>query len=413
MFSSETRKARIRMVRMRLNKAKDGLINFGKKPVKNSRMPVIVIDEHIPFIKGVFEPFARVIYVKGSQIDRNLALKADGLIIRTRTRCDAQLLEGTPVKFIATATIGTDHIDTDFCDRNGIKWHHAPGCNSSSVSQYIASSLVNLALKHRFNLAGKKIGIIGVGHVGSKVAKLAEALGMIPLLNDPPRARDEKAGNFMPLEEVLETCELITLHVPLTTQGYDKTYGLVNSHFIEKLQHKPILINTSRGDVVDTHTVKNALITGEITGYAADVWENEPAVDKEIINLSDIATPHIAGYSVEGKANGTAACVQSASRFFGFGLDPWYPTSLPNPENQIITIDPTGKSEEQIIIESILSAYDIMRDDTAFREEISAFESLRNFYPVRREFSAFTLSITSINSSLIARLESIGFNFHR
>jgi erythronate-4-phosphate dehydrogenase len=398
---------------MRLNKAKDGLINFGKKTVKNSRMPVIVIDEHIPFIKGVFEPFARVIYVKGGQIDRSLALKADGLIIRTRTRCDAQLLEGTPVKFIATATIGTDHIDTDFCDRNGIKWHHAPGCNSSSVSQYIASTLVNLALKHHFNLAGKKIGIIGAGHVGGKVEKLVHALGMIPMLNDPPRERDERAGNFVPLEEVMEKCEIVTLHVPLTLQGPDMTHKMVNRKFIGKLRNKPFLINTSRGDVVDTITVKNALITGNIKGYAADVWENEPAVDKEMINLSDIATPHIAGYSVEGKANGTAACVQDASRFFGFGLDSWYPYHLPAPENQIITINPSGKSEEQIIFESILSAYNVMRDDASFRQDISAFESLRNDYPVRREFSTFTLSITSATNAFIAKLESIGFNIQR
>jgi erythronate-4-phosphate dehydrogenase len=373
-------------------------------------MLTIVIDDHIPFIKGILEPFARIIYAKGGLIDRSLAMQADGLIIRTRTRCDAALLDGTPVKFIATATIGIDHIDTVYCDKNNISWHHAPGCNSSSVRQYIASALVSLATKHNLVLEGKKIGIVGVGHVGSKVAQLAQALGMITVLNDPPRQRAEKKGGFVTLEEIKNTCDIISLHVPLTLEGTDKTYKMADEGFFSSLGKMPLLLNTCRGDVVDTDAVKKALISGKISGFSADVWENEPAADLELLRMADIATPHIAGYSVEGKANGTAACVNAASHYFGFGLDNWYPPLLPGPENPVIVINHEGKPVSQILSEAILSCYDVMRDDALFRLDPSKFEILRNYYPVRREFGAFSLESKPLPPALRKALISIGFN---
>lgn len=373
-------------------------------------MPTIVIDDHIPFIKGILEPFAKVIYAKGGQIDRSLAMLADGLIIRTRTRCNAALLEGTPVRFIATATIGTDHIDTGYCESNHISWHHAPGCNSSSVRQYIASTLVTLAKKQNLVLEGKKIGIIGAGHVGSKVAQLAEAFGMIPVLNDPPRERSEKTGAFVNLEEIQKTCDFVSLNVPLTLEGPDRTYKMVDGKFFDGLGKKPFLINTSRGEIADTIAVKSAILTGKIAGFAADVWENEPDADLELIGMADIATPHIAGYSVEGKANGTAVCVNAASRFFGFGFENWYPPLFPGPENPDIMIDAGKKTALQIITESILSCYDVMRDDELFRQDPSQFENLRNFYPVHREFGAYTLKSNPLPTHLQKSLSSIGFN---
>ncbi|NTV84752.1 MAG: 4-phosphoerythronate dehydrogenase [Bacteroidales bacterium] len=318
-------------------------------------MITIVADDHIPFLKGILEPYAKIIYARDGHIDYKLASQADGLIIRTRTKCDADLLEGTPVKFIATATIGFDHIDTDYCLVKGIKWHHAPGCNASSVKQYIASVLVTLAKNHSLSLSGKKIGIIGVGHVGSKVAQLVEALGMVPLLNDPPRERNEKHSGFVSLDEIQETADIITFHVPLTHEGPDKTYHMGDKSFFKKLRKKPWLINTSRGPVLDTICVKNALKDNTISGFCADVWENEPGLDLKLLEMADIGTPHIAGYSAEGKANGTAACVRAASRFFNFGIDDWYPPLLPPPANPIIEINATGKTNEQIIAEAILA----------------------------------------------------------
>ena len=171
----------------------------------------------------------------------------------------------------------------------------------------------------------------------------------------------------------------------------------------------PLIINTSRGPVVNTQSVKEALESKSIAGFAADVWENEPDLDLELMSTSDIATPHIAGYSVEGKANGTAACVQAASRFFNFGIDDWYPSSLPLPEKPIIEINARGKSEEQVIFEAILASYDVMNDDAAFRRDPSQFEDLRNHYPVRREFGAFTVSVKFGSPGLKGRVHDLQF----
>jgi erythronate-4-phosphate dehydrogenase len=372
-------------------------------------MVTLIIDDHIPFIKGVFEPFANVIYAKGGRIDRNLALKADGLIIRTRTQCDARLLEGTPVRFIATATIGHDHIDAEYCKNNDIQWFHAPGCNSGSVMQYIGSVLANLQMKHGIDLRDKKIGIIGAGHVGSKVAKLSNILGMVTLVNDPPRARLEGGKGFVSLEKIIASADIITFHVPLTNDGEDKTFHMADQDFFNNLSNKPFIINTSRGAVMDATAVKDAIKNGQISGFIADVWENEPLLDLELLSLSLIGTPHIAGYSAEGKANGTSVCVRAASRFFGFGIDNWSPTALPQSLNTVIQLDTNNKESGHFIEEAILSSYDVTEDDHELKKEPSQFEHLRNFYRTRREFSAFTIQLPEYLPDLISSLNSIGF----
>jgi erythronate-4-phosphate dehydrogenase len=372
-------------------------------------MLTLVIDDHIPFIKGVFEPYAEVIYAPGGRIEQDIARQADGLIIRTRTNCTADLLSGTRIKFIATATIGFDHIDTEYCKSEGISWHHAPGCNSSSVRQYMASALVTLASKFNFSLKNKIIGIIGAGHVGNKIASLARDLGMVPLLNDPPRERIEGHSGFVSLDDIRETADIISLHVPLTFPGPDKTYHLVDNNFLQKLGKKPFLINTSRGQVIETQAILKHLDKGTINGFVADVWENEPWLDMELMKRAAIATPHIAGYSIEGKANGTAACVRAASHFFQFSIDDWYPRILPQPANPYIKLQAEGKTNEQVIAEVILSTYDIMQDDNALRNTPSQFERLRNFYPTRREPGAFTLKIKGHRPDLMGSLSSIGY----
>lgn len=376
------------------------------KPLK----PVIIADSHIPFLRGALEPFASVHYAEGGDISRNQALGADGLIIRTRTRCDEALLKGTPVRFIASATIGHDHIDTGWCEANGISWHHAPGCNASAVQQYIASAMARLVTGFHYRLQGKTIGIVGVGHTGKLVAGLSEVLGMKPLLNDPPLAIKEGARGFVDLEGICSEADIITLHVPLEIEGPFPTHHMAGRDFFRKLKRKPILINTSRGPVIDTRATVSAIREGQITAFIGDVWEDEPEIHQDLLNISHIATPHIAGYSAEGKANGTTACVRAASRHFGFGIDHWRLASLPLPENPVISIDPGSTWEERLIGEAILAAYNIMKDDEALRKNPQTFESLRNHYPNRREFSAFTVMAGNIPGETARKLESLGFN---
>jgi len=211
------------------------------------------------------------------------------------------------------------------------------------------------------------------------------------------------------IEEIQETCDIITLHVPLTFEGPFRTWRYADENFMGKLSQNPILINTSRGNVVDNEAVKRALNNGKLSGFVADVWTDEPVADRELISQASIATPHIAGYSVEGKANGTAASVQAASRFFGFGLDNWFPPALPEPVNLEILLDASGHSIENILKKAILAAYDVMRDDKSFRENPEKFEELRNYYPVRREFTAFTINLKNAVDEAVTKLVSLGF----
>lgn len=373
--------------------------------------PVLIIDDHIPFIKGILEPFANVIYAPEGFIDKELASKANGLIIRTRTYCNAELLEGSPVRFIASATIGTDHIDSQYCAERGIEWHHATGCNSGSVMQYMASVLSSLSVRDNIHLEGIKIGIIGAGNVGMKVAILTKLLGMNPLLNDPPRARKEGPDEFVSLDRIKAECDIITFHVPLNLGGMDRTYHLADDDFFNNLRKKPLIINTSRGAVIENSAIKSALLKGMIQGFVADVWEDEPHIDSELLDLAHIATPHIAGYSVEGKANGTAAVVRAASRHFGFGLDNWYPEDLPGPEKPGFELSAAGRPDCQVIFEAVLHTYNVLNDDGALRNDPRKFEFLRNFYPVRREFSAYKLNINDISADLKMKFSQLGFAF--
>ncbi|MCW8848857.1 MAG: 4-phosphoerythronate dehydrogenase, partial [Melioribacteraceae bacterium] len=239
----------------------------------------IVADDKIPFLKGVLEPFVQVEYFPGSKISSEKIIDADALIIRTRTKCNKDLLEGTNVKLITTATIGTDHIDVEYCEQNNIKWINAPGCNSTSVMQYITSALLSLAEKQNFILSDKTIGIVGVGNVGSKIKKIAETLGMNVLVNDPPRERLEGGNEFSNLEILKSESDIITFHVPLIREGIDKTYHLADETFFNQLTKKLIIINSSRGEVIKTSALKDSVSKGKISNIVLDVWENEPDID--------------------------------------------------------------------------------------------------------------------------------------
>ncbi len=369
----------------------------------------IVADNKIPFLKGILEPYANVEYYNGYEINADRVKDADALIVRTRTKCDASLLKGSRVKFIATATIGFDHIDTDYCKSNGITWKNAPGCNSQSVMQYIASVMATLYLQRQINFEDTTMGIVGVGHVGSKVATLASVLGMKVLLNDPPRARNEGGDFFVSLEEIALKADIISFHVPLIRKGADKTFHLLNNDLLCKIKSGAVIINSSRGEVVDGEVLKRALREKKIKTAALDVWENEPDIDAELLRLVSIGTPHIAGYSIDGKANGTAMAVRAVSDFFNLGLSNWYPENIPLPPQTRLEINCAGLNKHQVMSRAILFTYDVGQDDNRLRKSIDTFEYQRNNYPVRREFNRFTIKLLNAVPEYLEMLKRLGF----
>ena len=375
----------------------------------------IVCDNKIPFLQEVLEPFADVRYLPPAEINRDSVKDADALLIRTRTKCNAQLLDGSSVKFIGTATIGFDHIDTKYCEFKNIKWANAPGCNSSSVMQYLASALVTLAKKRNLELNKLTIGIVGVGNVGSKVAKMSELLGLNVLMNDPPRMRAEGKSGFVELDKLVSESDVITFHVPLIREEIDKTFHLADEHFFAKFNGKKILINTSRGEVVDTSALKNAIQKGTVNACVLDVWENEPGIDCKLLQMVDIATPHIAGYSADGKANGTSVCVRAVSSFFDLGIQPdWYPAELPKPESpEKFLIDCKSKSTQEILTEVILNTYKILDDDKILRNSVETFEKQRGHYPVRREFPYYSIETRNCEPAVFDALAKLGFRTER
>ncbi len=370
----------------------------------------IIIDDKIPYIRGAFEDVAEVIYLPGSKTTAEIAKNADAIVTRTRTICNEKLLAGSSVKFIATATIGYDHIDTDYCDAAGIKWTNAPGCNSKSVEQYIASALMVLAETKKLKLKDLCIGIVGVGNVGSKVAKICEIFGMKVLLNDPPRERAEGSDKFVSLETIKNEADIISLHVPLNIKGEDATFHMGNESFFSALKKRPVLINSCRGEVIETDAVKKALKTKQLSSFVCDCWENEPDLDLELLEMTEIATPHIAGYSKDGKAKGTLMSVLAISDFFGLGLNNWQPSGVELPTNPIIEIDGEGMNEQEVFSKAILHTYDIRHDDKLLRLSPEHFEQQRGDYPTRREFQAFTIRTQRVEEKTLEKLELLGFN---
>jgi erythronate-4-phosphate dehydrogenase len=350
----------------------------------------IVADNKIPFLTGALEKVARVEYLPGAKISKEHLLDADALITRTRTRCNEKLLEGTSVKIITSATIGYDHIDTDYCEANGIKWTNAPGCNSGSVRQYIASALATIITKTGKSYSDFTLGIVGAGNVGTKVEFMAKTLGMNVLVNDPPRQDAGHTGNFCSLEQLVAESDIITMHVPLTMSGKYATFHMADEKFFAGMKTGAWFINSSRGEVHDTQALKKALESGKLNGTILDVWENEPEIDLQLMDYALIATPHIAGYSADGKANGTAMSVQAISRFFGLGLDNWYPESIPPAPLDTIILDGNGNGRDDILSRLNLMAYNIQADTLRLKTSPKSFELLRETYPIRREPHALT-----------------------
>jgi len=370
----------------------------------------IVADDRIPFLKGLLEEIAYIEYLPGKAIDAAAVKDADALLVRTRTPCDRKLLEGSRVSFIGTATIGFDHIDTEYCEKNGITWTNAPGCNAGSVEQYIVSVILSLVQAQKRRLRDLTIGVIGVGHVGSKVARAAGALGMKVLLNDPPRERKEGPGLFTSLNLLLEKADIVSLHVPLSKEGDDRTSGMADAHFLGLMKEGAILINSSRGGVVDEQALRPYLKKGKFSAVVLDVFSGEPEIDKDFLSMLTLATPHIAGYSTDGKANGTAMVVQALSRKFMLGLDNWRPKDVPLPAETLLMHDPSGYTLEESLAEIYLQTYDVKRDHTGLLAHPEHFEQLRGAYPLRREAVNYTVRVFTAYPELSEALNGLGFN---
>ena len=321
----------------------------------------VIIDHKIPYIKEAIEKIADdVVYLPGNAFTKEDVKDADALIVRTRTKCNRELLEGSQVKFIATATIGYDHIDTEYCREAGITWTNCPGCNAGSVEQYVHSALLLLEEKKGLDLKNATIGVIGVGHVGSRVARMAEELGMKVLLNDPPRAKQGESG-FVDLATIARECDVITFHTPLNREGIYRTYHLVDEDFLFSLERTPFVINSSRGEVVDTASLLVALAAGKVKAAVVDTWEYEPRISRELMEVAFLATPHIAGYSADGKANATRMSLEALCRFFGI-------------EANFCILPPEGPK-----------GYDPTQDSEWLKASPEKFEWFRGNYPLRRE----------------------------
>jgi len=342
----------------------------------------IIIDSYIPYIKGAFDNVADVEYLPYKEITPDTIRDADALVVRTRTHCDEQLLQNSNVKFIASATIGYDHIDAAYCAQKGIAWTNAPGCNALSVAQYIASVLSFLCRKNNYELTGKTMGIVGVGAVGTKIATLARSFGMNVLLNDPPRARKEVNETFVPLDIICKQADIISFHTLLNVSGVDKSFHLADKAFFDRLERKPVIINAARGEIVDTSALIHAVKQEKVSDIVLDCWENEPDIDRELLTLTTLATPHIAGYSAEGKANAATQSVQAISRFFGLGLDNWETNKLIFPNKDIINDITTALPFFEAI-------YNVEADNALLKNTPEEFEQQRSNYFFHHEPKAY------------------------
>ncbi|QZT37091.1 4-phosphoerythronate dehydrogenase [Halosquirtibacter xylanolyticus] len=365
----------------------------------------IVVDDKIPYIQGVFEPYAEVVYAPGAMIDTAMVKDADALIIRTRTKCNRELLDGSNVKIIATATIGFDHIDRSYCDDHGIVWQNAPGCNSWSVAQYMAAMFALLYLEKGIDVKGLTLGVVGVGNVGRKVSKYASLLGMKVLLNDPPLEREGVDMDFVSLDKIKSESDIITFHVPLSMDGDDATFHMVDTKFLLECEKKPILCNTCRGEVFDTEVLKQVFDREQLSWLVVDCWEHEPDIDRVLLKEVWVTTPHIAGYSRDGKAMGTAMSVATISSYFNLPIKDWWPETIEVPQQ--VDIDLRGLDSRKALWLAISHTYRMVDEIELLKNSPETFEQQRGSYPLRREFPAYR--VISEDLSVVKILKEMNF----
>jgi erythronate-4-phosphate dehydrogenase len=375
----------------------------------------IVADENIPLLRDAFGSLGEVVAVPADAIRPALLRDAQALLVRSVTPVGAVLLDGSAVRFVATATIGVDHVNQEYLQQRGIAFASAEGSNAQSVAEYVFTALAVLAERGGWRLAGRTLGIVGVGNVGSRVARIAEGLGMTVLANDPPLACETGDPKYVPIETLFDA-DIVTFHVPLTREGHDATYHRIGENLLSRLKRSVILLNTSRGSVADTAALKATCAAGRLGALVFDVWENEPNIDLELLKTVDLATPHIAGYSYDGKVNGTRMILEAFCRHFGLQRM-WNPSPrMPPPEKPRIRL-PAGVDAQQAIRYATRAAYDIEADDARLRAICEKpaegrnpyFKSLRKNYPVRREFPQMTVELESADTQVQSALETLGF----
>ncbi len=346
----------------------------------------ILVDENIAYGIEAFSTLGEVVTLHGKDFTNQLCRDADAIITRSITKVDENLLAGTNVKFAATATIGLDHYDTTYLNSAGIKYVNAPGCNSSAVRDYVLAGLANLANKYSWKFADKSFAIIGVGNIGSKVEKWGEKLFGECLLNDPPREKKESTNKFVGIDEALQA-DVITLHVPLNKGGEYNTVHLLDEERINSLKPSTVLINACRGAVVDNNALLHRLKEKNDIQVILDVWENEPDINEELLSLVDLGTAHIAGYSLEGKVNGTVAAYNALCSFVG--VNPIWKPSMPVLPNSKIELD-TSETIEKQLLALMEQVYSIEEDSKLLKKNGAAeFNDLRKKYKLRRDLENY------------------------
>jgi erythronate-4-phosphate dehydrogenase len=370
----------------------------------------IIADENIEFLEEAFSTLGELTKLPGRKISNKELNDADVLLVRSVTQINKALLEGTKIKFVGTATIGNDHVDKDYLISNNIFFTDAAGCNSDAVTEYVFTALFQIAAEENINLRNKTIGIVGVGNIGGRIARLANAIGLKVLKNDPPLKRKTGSPEYLGLDELMDA-DIITLHVPLIKDGIDKTLHLFDNERLSKLKDGSILINTSRGSVID-NTALNEIIFHKKLRVILDVWENEPNINTGLLNRVKIASPHIAGYSLEGKVNGTVILYKALCDFLKEPSS-WKP-QLTAVNEEIIISDIEVQQSLQEIFSSV---YKIREDDLITRkirglepkERKIYFDLLRKNYPLRREFPNYRVKLNKQNTELEKLIKAFRF----
>jgi len=375
----------------------------------------IVADANIPLLAEAFAPLGEVAAIPAHRMAPEVLRDADALLVRSVTRVDAALLANSRVRFVATATIGFDHIDKAYLARRGIGFAYAPGSNARSVAEYVLAAIFTLAERRRLRVTGEVLGIVGCGNVGGRLARMAEALGMKVLRNDPPLARQTGDLRYVPID-ALAGADIVTFHVPLERSGPNATYHMIGRALLARLKRGVTLINTSRGAVADTAALKAAIDAKHLGAVVLDVWENEPNIDCELLERVNLATPHIAGYSYDGKVNGTRMVLEALCKHFGLRRE-WDPSPLMPPAASPRVRLPAGITVEKAVHEAARAAYDIESDDRRLRAVLAEpsekrgefFDSLRKNYPARREFPETTVELAEPNAAVKAAVEALSF----
>jgi erythronate-4-phosphate dehydrogenase len=375
---------------------------------------LIVADENIPLLDAFYARFGEIRRVPGRSIDRATVEQADVLLVRSVTRVDRALLEGSKVRFVGTCTIGTDHLDLDYFQQAGITWSSAPGCNARGVVDYVLGSLLTLADIEGADLTQRTYGVVGAGEVGGRLVKVLQGLGWNVLVCDPPR-QAAQGGDFVSLEHIIEQCDVISLHTPLTRSGAGSTWHLFDDRRLNQLKPGAWLINASRGPVVDNAALREVLLEREDLQAVLDVWENEPEVDVALAELCVLATPHIAGYSLDGKQRGTAQIYQAFCDFLGLPAQVKLSDLLPSPWLSQVTLNADCDPAWALAM-VCRGVYDPRRDDADFRrslvgsvsEQRAAFDALRKHYPSRREIDGLQVRIEGDSPELRRIVAALG-----